>query len=98
MSELRSRLTHKNRRFDARWAGGAYIDLRFGGFHQPTEVINVYDYRTGEIEIPFTQPALKMALKRWVLENDREAEEWARDENQPVDDWYASYIENARYA
>ena len=98
MSELKSRLTHKNRTFHARWEGGAYVDIRFHGFTQPTEVINVYDYETGTIEIPFTQPELRKLLKRWVLEQDREAEDWARDNDQPIDDWYASYVENARYA
>jgi hypothetical protein len=96
--QYKSHLTHRGRDFDATWEGGAYIDVRFAGFHQPTEVINVYDYEKGEIEIPFAQHELQKALKRWVLEQDAEAQDWARENDQPIDDWYASYVENARYS
>ena len=96
--ELKSRLTHKNRSFAATWQGGAYIDVRFAGYSQPTEVINVWDYEKGEIEIPFEQKALAKTLKRWVLEQDAEANDWARENDQPVDDWYAAYVENAFYS
>ncbi len=96
--ELKSRFTHKNRSFAATWQGGAYIDVRFGGYSQPTEVINVYDDEKGENMIPFDQRALALALKRWVLEKDAEAEGWAQDNDEPVDDWYAAYVENARYS
>jgi hypothetical protein len=96
--QFKSHLTHRGRDFDATWEGGAYIEVRFAGFRQPTEVINVYDYEKGEIEIPFEQRALQKALKRWVLEQDAEAQDWARENDQPVDDWYAAYVENARYS
>ncbi len=95
--QLKSHMTHRGRTFDATWEGGAYIDVRFGGYGPPTEVINVYDYEKGEVEIPFEQSALRRTLKRWVFAQDIEAEDWAREHDQPVDDWYAAYIENARY-
>ena len=94
---LKSHLTHRGRDFDATWEGGAYIDIRFAGDSQPTEVINVYDYAKGEVEIPFVQSELKKELKRWVDTQDQESEEWARDNGQSVDDWYGAYVENARY-
>ena len=98
MSELKSHLTHRGRNFDATWeGGGAYIDVRFAGFNQATEVINVWDYDTGLASIPFEQSALKRTLKRWVLDQDREAEDWARENDQPIDDWYAAYVENASF-
>ena len=93
---FKSHLTHRGRDFDATWEGGAYIEIGFAGY-PANEVINVYDYEKGEIEIPFEQHELQKALKRWVLEQDAEAQDWARENNQPVDDWYANYVENARY-
>lgn len=96
--QLKAKLTHKGRFFRATWEGGAYIDVRFGPFNQPTEVINVYDYEKGEVEIEFTQRELALALKRWVLAEDAEAEDWAYDNDQPVNDWYSDYLENARYS
>jgi hypothetical protein len=33
------------------WGSGAYVDLFFGDARTPTEVVNVYDYRTGENEL-----------------------------------------------
>ncbi len=96
--QLKSHFTHRGRDFDATWEGGAYIDVRFGGTPTPTEVINVYDYEKGEVEIPFEQSALRRTLKRWVFAQDIEAEDWAREQGGiAVHDWYASYVENAIY-
>ncbi len=96
--KLKAHLTHKNRDFDVSWEGGAYIDVRFGGWSTPTEVINVYDYEKGEITIPFTQHDLALELKRWVLTEDAEVTDWVKDNPDDVAwDWYAAYIENQRY-
>ncbi len=95
--QYKTHFTHRGRSFDATWEGGAYIDVRFAGTATPSEVINVYDYEKGEVEIPFTQHDLQKALKRWVFEQDNEARDWARDNDVPVHDWYASYVENAIY-
>lgn len=96
--EYKSHLTHRGRTFDATWEGGPYIEVRFAGYHQPTEVINVWDYEHDHPEIPFSQWELKLALKRWVLEMDAEAKEWANDNGTIIDDWYAGYVENAGYS
>lgn len=94
---LQSQFQHGVRTFKVKWQGGAYIDVYFGGSFTPSEVINVYDYQAGEIMIPFTQHELAFELRRWVLEQDAEAKEWADDNDEPAWDWYGAYIENQRY-
>ena len=95
--ELQTTFNDNGRSFKAKWQGGAYIDVYFDGYATPQEVINVYDYAAGEIEIPFEQSALRRALKQWVFGLDAESREWAKDNDQPIDDWYAAYIENGRW-
>ena len=100
--ELHAQLTHRGRHFKATWPNeGPYIDLRFGEgvtfTTTPIEVINVWDYEADKARIPFEQWALAKTLKQWVLEQDREAREWAQSEDVPIDDWFATYLENQRY-
>ncbi len=96
--ELQARHSTPGRHFHVSWHGGAYIEMAFGRYAQPTEVINIWNDETDEANIPFEQRALKAELVRWVEEQDKEAETWAEANDQPVHDWYAGYIENARYA
>lgn len=100
-TQLRAQYTHRRRHFKATWEGGAYVDLRFGDYatfgETPTEVINVWDYETDSPSVPFTQPALAMVLRQWVADMDTEAREWAREHDEPIDDWYGAYLENARF-
>lgn len=70
----------------AEWPGGAYVDLGFGG-HRPTEVINVYNYETGETDPRVHTPSgLREIVREWIKTND---EEWP--------EWYATHLENASY-
>ena len=71
----------------ADWQGGAYIELTFGDTdYRPTEVINVWDYRTDTTNVPFTRDGLRTELREWIKGQDIE---WP--------EWYEDYLENARY-
>lgn len=77
----------------ADYAGGPYIELTFGseGYH-PTEVINVWDYDNNKPEIVLdggskaNRDAVRAEVLNWM---EATAEEWP--------EWYAGYLENARY-
>ena len=77
----------KGRVVRADYAGGAYIDLTFGHTgHQPTEVINVWDYATGKAEIDQSSVEIRTKVREWIADNDIE---WP--------EWYEGYLENAGY-
>jgi hypothetical protein len=54
------------------WHEGAYIELHFvidgteSRYPEPFEVINVWDYSTGEVTIPHTLAGVKQALQEWA--------------------------------
>lgn len=70
----------------AEWPGGAYVDLTFIG-PNPSEVINVYDYRMGEYDLRVHTPkGLREIVREWAKVQD---EEWP--------EWYEVYVENSRF-
>lgn len=79
-------------RIRADWSGGPYIELTVWPYedgaipHQPTEVVNVWDYERREPTIPFAQSHLAAALDDWI-------EEWNRED--PSRSWLESYLDNA---
>lgn len=85
------------RHIEAKWAGGAYIDLTFGDQTSPTEVINVWNDETDQAVYPFTVDGLRQAVVNWVESQDREAQTWALENDEATNDWYGQYIENASY-
>lgn len=82
------------RAISAEYHGGAYIELRFGHLPTPTEVINVYDYATGDVEDPALRHkdskvrigAVRKQVLAWIETQD---EEWP--------EWYEGYLENGRF-
>lgn len=49
------------------WEGGTYIDVAREG-HEPTEVINVWDYDKNEPSIPVTKAAGRRHIDDWIEE------------------------------
>jgi hypothetical protein len=96
--QLSAHLSYDNRVFDVTCGGGAYVHIRFAGHPTPSEVINVWDDETGSAQFPFSQFGLQRALLLWILQQDSEEMDWALEHDQPVDDWYAAYVENTRYS
>ena len=92
-----STIRSKGRLIRADYEGGAYIELTFGSEgYTPTEVINVYDYSTGQPEQPFDDWDNLSALeaRRAIRE---EVQAWIADQEKEWPEWYEGYIENARY-
>lgn len=80
----------------AEYRGGAYVELRFGEYNPPSEVINVYDYREGKPVIENTQPNVKRVLLDWIRENDEVEKEDNPD--MPLRRiWLKAYLDNARF-
>lgn len=71
----------------AEYSGGAYIDLTF--VRKPSEVINVWDYKTGRATIPRTAAAVAAEVSRWAAEHDEDTD-WP--------DWFGDYVRNARWS
>lgn len=51
-------------RIGATWGGGPYIDVGFA-FWRPLDVINVWDYETRSVQIPFTRENMRKAIRDW---------------------------------
>lgn len=77
--------TFGGRIISGEWNGGAYVDLFFGGYSAPTEVINAYDYVTGTYDQRVHTPGgLKALICEWAASN---ADEWPG--------YYDGYLINA---
>lgn len=87
----------------ATYRGGAYVDLRFLDSDDlrlssvnPSEVITVWDYRTGRSELDETcQADLARVLSAWIAENDTTEVD---DLQSPIvftgRRWLRAYVEN----
>lgn len=75
----------------ASWAGGAYVELKFGALPRATEVINVWDGKAGKASIDFDHPKVEALLKA-------EVESWAASHaEEGWSTWYEDYLENGRF-
>lgn len=51
----------------AQWAGGVYVEL--GIVHcGPVEVINVYDYAAGVVDLDFEKGTFQRKIEEWISE------------------------------
>lgn len=70
-------ITSKGRDVRAEWPGGAYVNLYFGGHSVPSEVINVYDHATGDVDPRVhTVVGLREIVREWIADNDVDWPEW----------------------
>jgi len=54
----------------ATWHGGTYVDLSMDGGATAYDVLNVWDYESGQAVIPFTADALAVALAEYLGSDD----------------------------
>lgn len=60
-------LTATRHGWTAKYSGGCYIDIHYGGYI--VDNINILDYATGEYRMEPTQKALARELRTWLEEN-----------------------------
>ena len=59
-------LTATRNGWTAKYSGGCYIDVYYGGYI--VDNINILDYATGEYRMEPTQKALARELREWLKE------------------------------
>jgi len=52
------------------WSGGPYIEYGLPGAHHAAGVINVHDYKTGTVRIPYTVEAFSEHLDAYYSNTD----------------------------
>jgi hypothetical protein len=57
-------------RVQASYSGGEYIEVAFGSAHNPTDVINVFDYEAGKPRIANNVKAVEKVFVRWLCANN----------------------------
>ena len=57
--------------------GGSMIDLSFGTEgYRPIEVINVYNYATGQAEVKLDRDTVREQVREWIADNEQEWPGW----------------------